>query len=620
MPDNNEVKILSDREHILQRPNMYVGGIESSPKEMWLLDDNGKIKKGTLNYPEALLKIINEILDNSLDEYTKTNGRYSNKISIKVKDNKISIEDNGRGIPIKKTDNGIWMPVAAFTQPRAGSNFNDENRQSIGTNGIGCTATNIFSSSFEVTTCDGKQVMKVTCKNNMESESHTLKEAGENSSKGTKVTFVPDYSRFGLSELPEDICTALKTRLRMISWFYPKCEFKFNGEKLTIKAKDISDMFSPDSVFVSTEQTYVLVYPTEDTNEFLTYVNGISLREGGTHVNYITANVVNNIREKLIKKYKNIKPGDIKNRLGFVIFFKNFPNCQFGSQTKETLTNSERDIGSYLRESDIIDKISKKILNSKVIVDNITDIYKAKEEIADKKLAQSLNSKKKKISSDKYFPPMGNSEKKYLMITEGYSAYSGISPILGRNGIGYYACKGKVLNVQDLTPGKFMTNQEISDIINILGIDITNPESDMCYEKIIFLHDADFDGTAIGALLLTLFNKVCPRMFSEGRIGVLNTPLLIGKKGTKVEKYFFEFPNASEMNPKLNWLYIKGLGTWNKEDLQQVIDAEGGLDNLIKAYSKDEKSNTSIENWMGKANTDFRKEKLRGKEFHIDLL
>lgn len=619
MADDRNFKILTDKEHVLARPNTYIGSVVPSPREEWILGDDGKIKRSTLNYPEGLLKIINEIIDNSLDEYKRTDGKYSNKISVKISSDKITVEDNGRGLPVQKAEDGSWIPVAAFTKLRAGTNFGDEDRQTIGTNGIGSSATNIFSKLFEVDTCDGENRMKLTCRNNMESERHQLFKALD-TPKGTKVTFIPDYGRFGVPSLPDDICTAIKTRLRLISWFYPKCDLRYNGEKIAIKAKSIAEMFPNDSVVVTTDNVYALIYPTEDTNEVLTYVNGLYLKRDGTHVDYITNAVVRDVREKLVKKYKNIKPGDIKNRLGVVLFFNNFPNCQFDSQTKERLTNSERDIGDYLRETEIIDKLSKKVIASKVIIDNITDIYKAKEEIADRKLAKSLNKNKRKIASDKYFPPTGNSGKKYLMVTEGYSAFSGISPVLGRNGIGYYACRGKVLNVQDLTPGKYMMNQEISDIINILGIDITDPNTDMCYEKIVFLHDADFDGTAIGALLLTLFNKVCPRMFKEGRVCVLNTPLLIGKKGNKVEKYFFEFPQQSEMNSKLTWKYLKGLGSWNAEELNQVIEKEGGLDKLMISYSKDSEGDASIDNWMGSKNASFRKSRLRGKEFHIDKL
>ena len=111
---SRDIKILDDITHVLHRPNTYIGATEPSEKEEWVLDDEGLLKRSKLTYSEALLKIINEIIDNSLDEYVKTDGKFSNKIDIDVKDDRITVTDNGRGLPIKKTDDGTWMPIAAF--------------------------------------------------------------------------------------------------------------------------------------------------------------------------------------------------------------------------------------------------------------------------------------------------------------------------------------------------------------------------------------------------------------------------------------------------------------------------------------------------------------------------
>ena len=615
--DDRIIVSLSDVEHVLKRPNMYIGSVEPAKKEEWIIENDKLIKK-EITYTEGLLKIINEVIDNAIDEGLRTDWKFSNKISFKIKDDKITIEDNGRGLLVKKNKEGEWMPVLAFTKLKAGSNFSDDNRQTIGTNGIGCSATNVFSKLFEVTTCDGKKKIKITCKDNLSEEKHSLyPAAGEKT--GTKVTFIPDYERFGVSNFTKDVEILLKTRLSILSWFYPKCTFSYNGESISIKAKDIASMLPEPSVFVSIDKAYVLIYSTEDTNEFFTYVNGISLKRGGTHVDYITNRVVGDIREKLIKKYKNIKPGDIKNRLGFVVLFKDFPNCQFDSQTKETLTNSEKDITAYLEGSDLVEKLSNKILKEKALIENITDIFRAKEELQEKKALQKMNVKKKDVDSDKYFPPVARSGCKYLMLTEGYSAFSGISPVLGRKGIGYYALKGKILNVNDLSLKKAMENKEISDIVNILGIDLSNPENitDLRYEKIIILTDQDMDGSAIAGLLITFFNKVCPKIIKEKRLCRLNTPLLVGKKKNKIEKFFYDMPEANKLPKDLNYFYYKGLGSWNKDDLNQVIAKEGGMEKMLVPLVPDENSSKSIDSWFGN-DTDIRKTFLRGREFHID--
>lgn len=610
---SREIIELDDISHMLIRPNTFIGSIQPTEYEEWILTEEGLIEKQKITYVSGLLKIINEILDNSIDEGLRTNWKYSNKISIKVFEDKITITDNGRGLPVKKDNNGNWMPVSAFCKSRAGSNFSDDNRETIGMNGVGSFATNVFSKAFEVITCDGKAKMKVVCKNNLSEEKHSLLEA--TSETGTRVSFIPDYERFSVEGITSEIETMIKTRLKFLSWFYPKCEFKYNGEKMNIKAKEIASMFPTPSVQLVTEKVYILAYASEEP-ESLSYVNGLSIRRGGTHIDYILNTVTTDLREKLIKKYKNIKPLDIKNRLGLVVFFKDFPNCQFDSQTKELLSNNEKDIKAYLENVDLTSKISKKILLDKDFTDNITDIFKLKEELAEKKELAKLSKKVKTVDSDKYFPPISHSGKKYLFLTEGYSAFSGISPVLGRKGCGYYSLKGKILNVYETSLKKALENTEIHDIVNILDLDLTNPNTDMSFEKVVILSDQDMDGVHIASLLVTLFNKVCPKIVQDGRICRLNTPLLIGKKGNSVIQYFYEFPKTEELDSKLTWKYVKGLGSHNVSELKQIIEKEGGLENMMVSFQYDSQSETSIKNWMGGDSTE-RKKRLLGKEFNI---
>lgn len=620
MKDNRKIISLSERDHILTRPNMYISSTSPSEKSEWILNEEGKIERKNLTYSDGLYVIIKEILENSLDEYIRTNGKYGNKITLDVKGDKITIQDNGRGLPVEQGEDGEWMPVTAFTKLRAGSNFSDDDRRTIGTNGYGSSATNVFSKVFEVTTCDGKKKLKLLCKDNLSSKKFNVVDAPEGKT-GTKVTFLPDYQRFGVEHFPEEMGILFKTHLRMLSWFFPKCDFRYNGEKMSLKVKEVPQMFPSPSIVLSTDNVYILIYPTEEP-EVLTYVNGMKLRRGGNHVECILNTLTSDIKEKLSKKYKSIKPLDIKNRLGIVVFFKNFPNCQFDSQTKDAITNNEKDIKAYLEGVDLTSKLSNKILKEKAIIENITDMFQFKEDLKEKKELAKLNSKKRDIDSTKYVPPIGG--KKYLCITEGQSAYGGIAPVLGRKGIGYYQIKGKILNIQNLSIKKAMENAEIADLVAILGIDITNPENNsLLYNKILIVTDADQDGTSIASLLLSLFNKLCPKVVEDGRVCRLNTPLLIGLRGRKVVDYYFEFPDQSKLDKNLTWVYQKGLGGWgglNKDLLPQIIEKEGGtLEHLLLAFSKDKTSNEYLEKWMGDK-TDYRKEKLRGKIFTIDFM
>lgn len=483
------IKHLSAVEHILHRPSMYIGGVSPADIDSWILNEDGTISYKKVNFVEGLLKICNEVIDNSIDEGVKTNWEYSNKIKITVTKDTFTCEDNGRGIPVVQDDEGNWMCVDAVCKPMSGSNFEDDsNRKTIGTNGIGVKGANIFSKKFECVTCDGNAKMKINCEDNRSKMDFKLMAA--NPKRGTSVTFTPDFARFGVKSFDEEIISLIKTRLRFLSWFFPKCTITFNGEKVNVKAKDIASMFPQPAVVLNEENVYICVYPSDEPY-VLSYVNGISLREGGTHVNYISDKIIGDVREKVSRKFKTIKPADIRNRIGIVVFFKDFSNCKFNSQTKEKITNSQGEITDFLKNNNIdLDSFTDKIIKSKPIIENITELFKLKEELAARKAEDALNKTKKEVVSEKYFPPVSRSGQKYLMITEGQSAFSGISPILGRKGIGYYMLQGKPMNILDVGPVTrdkvkgFMENTEIKELVNILGLDIRGNTEDMNYDYV----------------------------------------------------------------------------------------------------------------------------------------
>ena len=211
------------------------------------------------------------------------------------------------------------------------------------------------------------------------------------------------------------------------------------------------------------------------------------------------------------------------------------------------------------------------------------------------------------------------------MITEGQSAFSGISPILGRQGIGYYMLRGKPMNILDVSPltkvgskkKGFMDNLEIKELVNILGLDLKGNTEDMNYDYVVVLSDQDSDGTAIAALIITMFNKLAPKMLAAGRICRLETPLIIGYQGSKVVEYYYSIPDKKDLKKGLKYFYVKGLGSHTKSSLTQIIDLEGGLDKMIKPYELDETTDQVIRNWFG-SDSEPRKEALRGREFHID--
>ena len=170
------------------------------------------------------------------------------------------------------------------------------------------------------------------------------------------------------------------------------------------------------------------------------------------------------------RNYKNIKPGDIKNKLLIVAFLKNVKNLKFNSQAKEKITNSVSEINQYFADNSPdggipYEKLVGKILKNSAIIDPITEVYKIKEEFKKRQELKGLE-KVKKIKSDKYLPPIG--KKKYLLLCEGASAIGGLVPVLGRKECGYFELRGKPLNAYSATQSKFTANKELSELYKII--------------------------------------------------------------------------------------------------------------------------------------------------------
>lgn len=411
---SNEFKTLTDREHILLRPAMYIGAVDLTKTQEYVLEDN-KMNLQEISYVPGLIKIINEVIDNSVDVAIKTKFEYSNKIDIKIDSVSVSVKDNGTGIPIKKMQDGKYIPLAAWGSAKSGSNFSDDaNRTQIGMNGVGSYATNCFSKKFIGRTDDGKNSYEVQFENNASMHKEKL---GSSKQPGTEVQFYPDLERFGIKEIDSTHIKVIEQRLINLSMSFPEVTFKLNGKKINSGSfKKFAEMFGDDPVILETEKyRYAILYNTEDDFRHFSYVNGLKIPEGGTHIEAVIEPVVSGVREKLQKKYKDIKPADIRNKLLVIAFLKDLPNPKFNSQTKEKITNSRSELVAYLGNIDLV-KLTNMVLKNKPIIDGITEIYRIKEEFKKRQDLKSLN-KVKKIKSDKYISAL--KRKKYLMLVEG---------------------------------------------------------------------------------------------------------------------------------------------------------------------------------------------------------
>lgn len=416
---SNQIKVLTDREHVLLRPAMYIGATDITTFQEYILEDDKMVLK-EVSYVPALIKIINELIDNSVDVAIKSEFKSSDVISVKMTKDSVEVKDNGTGIPVRKIDTGEYMPMIAWGSAKAGSNFEDDsNRTQIGMNGVGSFASNCFSKTFKGITDDGTNKYEIVFKNNASEFEETIKSPGANT--GTTVRMHPDLERFGLTEIDDVHMSVIHQRLINLSLSYPKIKFSFNGKRVNVRTfKNYVQMFNPNAeVYETDEYSFAILPNPEDDFRQFSYVNGLKIPDGGTHIDIITRAVVDRVRDKLSRKFKSIKPADIRNKLMVIAFLQGVPGTKFNSQSKEKITNSITEINAYFNKEKEIpyDSLVNKILRNKEIIDPITEIYRIKEEFKKRQELKSLNKPKTRIRSDKYLPPIG--KKKYLFLAEG---------------------------------------------------------------------------------------------------------------------------------------------------------------------------------------------------------
>ena len=637
----NDFEALSGAEQVLRRPGMWAGSMQPIKNKMFMIGQNG-VEYKEVTYIPAFRKIIDEIIDNGCDSIIK-HQQAKGKIKVVIDEEWVYIEDNGPGIPVIRkdikdiTDNRMsdeekkrisetYLPEIAWTRLFSGSNFKDsDNKTTVGSHGLGSKCTSIFSKKFVGISDDGNKMCKVVAKNNLETVETVVSESKE---RGVRVKFYPDLNRFGLTKIEPVYVELMRQRLICLGITFPGIKFSLNGKQVNVNDKTFLNLFSEHITFQVFDRGFIGVYPNaNDDFNFFTYVDGLALNRGGSHIDYIVDKVVTPVREKLIKKYKSIKPADIKNKLSLVVFLRDFPNLKFDSQTKETLTNLPSEITKYFGDSVDWEKMAKAIIKNEYILDPIVETFKLKEEVKERVALKQAGKSKVKISVDKYIKPIGGND--YLFVCEGLSARGSTSAAIGRNGVGYYASRGVGINAYDATSAQILKNQEFSDIITILGLDITNPNEQMLnFKKFVIASDQDLDGIHITDIYIGWFVKFAPWMFDKGIICRLNTPLAIvfkDKGMTKIHKMFFDlnsfkkFESENDMS-KYSTQYYKGLGTSPKDMFIKLFKENGGLEQFIQTLRLDDTGKSYVDSWLNGDKADERKKLISDYTFDIDMV
>lgn len=566
-------QIFEDRiDYIRHRPHIMLGSCENERKTSFFYDEKGNLELMEVAINPAFNKIISEIIDNSIDEALRTDFKYANKIDVIYDGERITITDNGRGIEVVKDDVlDMWLPEIIFSHLESGSNYDDESGQeSIGQNGVGSVLTNIFSTSFNVFTGDGKNTFKQQFSN--ASKNKNKPQISKGSKRGTEISFIPDYDYFKLTkDVKNNIEKWVVKRLKDLSFVYPQIRFKYNKKNISVKKpKDLLKTLDDHIVFDESEKVRLaLFYHENDYN--MAFVNGLNVPQG-SHVNYVINRVVNQMREHINKKHKiDVKPSEIRNYIGVVLSLR-FPKPKFNHQTKEELSSNPNDFAAIIDEV-LTDRFINKVIKHENIVPNIVATFSAKEKLKNQSKVNKALGKREKIA--KYIPPMViDRTKNVLVIAEGDSAASNFIPTRTAKSLYGMIPIGKIMNVHGVDELKIISSDKIKDLMKIIGLEFGKPATNIKFAKIKILADQDEDGNSIAGLFLNFFYRFWPELFENGVISRILTPLAIIHINKKEKEIYslqelkkYELNSSEEYTVK----YYKGLGALSEEQYAKYL-------------------------------------------------
>jgi DNA topoisomerase-2 len=629
---------LTQIEHILKRPDTYIGDTKLQ-KEKQYVYENDKIIKKEINYPPGLMKIFDEILVNARDHYINDPSCDMIRVTIDVSNNEISVMNNGKGIDIEiHQEHKVYVPELIFGHLLTSTNYDDtEKRTTGGRNGYGAKLTNIFSTFFSIETVDGERRRKFyqEFKNNMSEKSEPIiTELKARPTTFTKIVFRPDLEKFGLTNLSQEIISLLTRRVYDIAGIHPKIKVYYNEKKIefnnfkkyinlydfgelkierldvnyddTIIQEDdaestISNNKEKKDDFIYEEindrwKIAIMYHPTYG-HEAISFVNGICTYNGGNHVDYVLNNIIDKLKNIITKKHKDItfKPQMVKDNL--IIFIDSIiENPSFTSQTKETLKTKASEFGS---KCELSEKFIKK-LSTTGIFDQILMMAKIKEQAILKKTDGKKTTRilgYPKLEECSLAGTKRSNECK-LILTEGDSAKSMVMSarnIIGSEKYGIFPLRGKLLNVREASPKQLLENEEITAIKKILGLQHGKEykdTNDLRYGGIILLTDQDSDAFHIRGLLINAIHYMCPSLINLNTfVTCLNTPIVkaINQK-TKIATPFYNLIEYEEWKKnnnikEYNIKYYKGLGSSNKQEACEYFD---NIENKLVYYTTTE--------------------------------
>ena len=568
----DNIQTLEWQEHVRMRPGMYIG----------------KLGDGS-SADDGIYILLKEVIDNSIDEFVMGAGK---QIEVRIEDNKVSVRDFGRGIPLGKV-------VDVVSKMNTGGKYDSRAfKKSVGLNGVGTKAVNALSSYFYVASVRDGQKKSASFSLGVLQEESPLEASNEK--QGTLVEFVPDGTIFKNYKFRSEYVVRM---LRNYTYLNPGLTIVYNGEKffsenglkdLLIEDNNEEDFAYPIIHLRGDDIEIALTHSQSQYSEqYYSFVNGQNTTQGGTHLNAYREAIVNTLRNYYNKPYD---ASDIRKSIIGAISIKVMEPV-FESQTKTKLGSTEmgeglptvrtyitnfvqKHLDDYLhKQPEIAEEIQKKILQAERERKELSGIRKLARDRAKK---VSLHNKKLRdcrihLTDSKHEKALEST----LFITEGNSASGSITTSRDANTQAVFSLRGKPLNSFGKTKKIVYENEEF----NLLqaALDIEDSIENLRYNNIVLATDADVDGMHIRLLLITFFLQFFPELIKEGHVYILQTPLFRVRNSKETIYCYSEEERIAAIeklrNPEIT--RFKGLGEISPDEFKHFIGQDMRLDPVM---------------------------------------
>lgn len=569
---DDNIQTLEWQEHVRMRPGMYIG----------------KLGDGS-SADDGIYILLKEVIDNSIDEFVMGAGK---QIEVRIEDNKVSVRDFGRGIPLGKV-------VDVVSKMNTGGKYDSRAfKKSVGLNGVGTKAVNALSSYFYVASVRDGQKKSASFSLGVLQEESPLEASNER--RGTLVEFVPDGTIFKNYKFRSEYVVRM---LKNYTYLNPGLVIVYNGEKF-FSENGLKDLLLEDNneedfaypiIHLRGEDIEIALTHSQSqySEQYYSFVNGQNTTQGGTHLAAYREAIVATLRNYYNKPYD---ASDIRKSIIGAISIKVMEPV-FESQTKTKLGSTEmgdglptvrtyitnfvqKHLDDYLhKQPEIAEEIQKKILQAERERKELSGIRKLARDRAKK---VSLHNKKLRdcrihLTDSKHEKALEST----LFITEGNSASGSITTSRDANTQAVFSLRGKPLNSFGKTKKIVYENEEF----NLLqaALDIEDSIENLRYNNIILATDADVDGMHIRLLLITFFLQFFPELIKDGHVYILQTPLFRVRNSKETIYCYSEEERIAAIeklkNPEIT--RFKGLGEISPDEFKHFIGQDMRLDPVM---------------------------------------